>query len=219
MSDAPGLSPPAELVAQKKSGILPEHEYTSKMAEWAHYYGSYISGFNPAVLHQEDEDHADAGADTAKGYSANPPVERLPALGKHVCALRFGELPDHLDFKYLANFCNRHVKCRPGVCLKVDRRTQEEYCKAGAPWPCSRTPCFMPSKRRRSELDFVPVRNDPLVNNIPTRHFLKWRANTDMKPVFSQHALEVYLTKYLTKVEVATDDLGRLTDTVIAQRG
>ena len=77
----------------------------------------------------------------------------------------------------------------------------------------------MPYKHRRGELHFVPVRNDPLMDNIPTRHFLKWSANTDMKPVFLHHALEVYLTKYLTKTDVATEDLCRLTDNVIAQRG
>ena len=226
MRDAPKMPPTAELLALNKKGEISDSACDAKLKEWAHYYGEYISGFNPAVIRRQSDDDgcpAERGPDDSDdfehAYYARAPVERLPALDKHVCAMQFGELPAADDLKYMANFCNRHTKCRAGVCLKVNKKTKEEYCKAGAPWPRSSEPCFLPSERRRGELDFVPIRNDPLMNNMPRKHFLKWRANADIKPIFSLRALELYLTKYLTKTEVATDDLVRVTDTVMAQKG
>ena len=69
-------------------------------------------------------------------------------------------------------------------------------------------------RRFKGELEFVPVRNDPLMNGMPKKHFLKWRANADIRPVFSMRSLERYLSKYLTKAESATDELRGVTEAV-----
>ena len=57
------------------------------------------------------------------------------------------------------------------------------------------------------------------MKNMPRKHFQHWRAHADIKPIFSFRALDLYLTNYLTTSEVATDDLVRVTDTVMAQKG
>ena len=198
MRDVPVLPTAVDLVGQAKAGAITQAHCDEGLAVWATYYDGYITGFNPAVISNQQRSGGEVD-DYTDEYYACPSVEQLPRLGKHVCAMRMGDLPVADDTKYLANFCNRHTKCRPGVCLKVDRKTNEEYCKSGAPWTRSSTPRFSPSARRRGELEFVPVRNDPWMNNMPRRHFLQWRANADIKPVLSLAALEQYLTKYLTK--------------------
>ena len=112
-----------------------------------------------------------------------------------------------------------HVRCLPGVCLKV--KNGVETCKAGAPWPCSSEPRFAMATDggRAGELEFIPLRNDGLMNNKPKRLFRRWRANADLKPIVSMRGLERYLTKYLTKPEKETKDLRELTATVSRFKG
>ena len=137
-------------------------------------------------------------------------VEQLPKLEKHICSYSPGDLHPDTDFKYLLNFCNRHIKCRPGVCLKPTRDGGEK-CKVGAPWTTS-------TRARiaiRKKYEFVPQRNDPLLNNVPRVHYTAWRANSDMQPVLSMHALLNYLSKYLTKAEMSSEEMRGVVHTVL----
>ena len=54
-----------------------------------------------------------------------------------------------------------------------------------------------------------------MLNNVPWRHFVAWRANSNMKSVISIHALLQYLTKYLTKTEVTSEDMKGTVDSVL----
>ena len=179
MADVPPLPCVGDVEQAWRAGKLAEGVYNEQLRTWATYYAEYISAFNPAVVPQppsEGSGSSGPGAELESGpfadrcreyegpYYANPPVESLPKLKKHVCAHQFGELPEVDDWMYLANFCNCHTRCRPGVCLKVDKRTKQEYCKNGTPWTRSSVPRFARSTKYRGELEFVPVRNDPLMN-------------------------------------------------------
>ena len=234
MGDAPALPCVGDLAAAKAKGKLVEQDYAASLRQWAAYYDDYITAYNPAVLprqpddddsdldHDEDDEldpFADRCREYERSYYAAPPVEVLAKLEKHVCAHQFGELDEDDDMKYLANFCQRHTKCLPGVCLKVDRKTGQEYCKNGAPWNRGSSARFVESERNKGELEFVPIRNDSLMNGIPKKHFVKWRANADMRPVFSMRALDRYLTKYLTKAETPTDELRGITDLLSKTKG
>ena len=88
----------------------------------------------------------------------------------------------------------------------------KEQCKNGAPWQTVARSRFVV---RRKKIEFAPQRNDPLLNNVPRRHFVNWRANSDVEPVISIHALLWYLTKYLTKAEVTSEDMKGTVDSVL----
>ena len=130
------------------------------LQEWCGYYDQYITAVNPAVIVGvvDGEELPFDGP-----YYSHAPVERLPQLDKHICRHAAGELPDAQDFKYLANFCNHHIRCRPGVCLKPTKDGGEK-CKVGAPWETSARTRFVVRKKK---FVFVPRRNDPLAQQRP----------------------------------------------------
>ena len=176
------------------------------LAEWCAYFDRYITAVNPAVIPAGRPGGAGQQAPTFEDpYYCRPALEKLPPLEHgHVCSYLHGELEEERDATYLMNFCQRHTQCRPGACLRRDRRTGLEKCRLGAPWAPASASHFAFQQGR---LAFVPRRNDPLLGNVPSMHFRRWRANTDIKPVISRHALTRYLTKYLTKSELSTEDM------------
>ena len=179
-----------------------EKEQADKdLQTWSAYYDQYITAVNPAV--------SDGGTFFEDGFDndfyKNPPIQKLGALPSHPCALIKGELGEAEDMMYLMNFCNRHINCKPGVCLK--RKGSELVCKTGAPWVTCEKSHF--AKDRDKKWKWFPRRNDPYLNNVPTKHYTTWRANSDIQPVIDKWALQKYLCKYVTKNKTHS---GNLTD-------
>ncbi|KZT31193.1 hypothetical protein SISSUDRAFT_959017, partial [Sistotremastrum suecicum HHB10207 ss-3] len=50
-------------------------------------------------------------------------------------------------------------------------------------------------------LDFLPRRNDPLLNAYSAGFVLGWRANIDFRPVINREAVIAYVAKYASKGE------------------
>ena len=65
---------------------------------------------------------------------------------------------------------------------------------------------------------FAPARNDPILNSFPHRWIVFQRANMDIKPCLSKHALVQYLTKYCTKDEPCSDTLKTVTEKLLQQQ-
>ena len=73
-------------------------------------------------------------------------------------------------------------------------------CKAGFPQELRAKSAFVPDEREGA-YKYAPARNDPIMNPFPSRWIEFQRANMDLKPVLSKHALVQYITKYCTKNE------------------
>ena len=108
----------------------------------------------------------------------------------HICNYRYRELGAETDWKYLLNFCNRHTKCAPGVCLKRDKHGRE-YCKNGVPFELSPLAKFA---RVKGMMKWAPQRNDPLLYSAPRREYCLWQANMGCSPVCYLGAPFQYLT-------------------------
>ena len=145
MNDAPSLPTPDVLLAAKNK-ILQKlgkrktlsREEDEKLAEteeklqaWSDYYDKYCGGINGAIIDEQDTEGA---PDYDNAYYKNPAVEILPKLSCHPCGVAGGSLPEETDRKYLINFCQRHIKRKPGARLKKNKRTGKEECENGALW-------------------------------------------------------------------------------------
>ena len=168
------------------------------------FYDEYCSAWNPigwtrdilGRMLQRPDEHPEM---------ANPPLPLPPDL-IHPCRRQFPQ-DDPGDLAVLANFCNRHKHCSPQTCLK--RRGGEWKCKAGAPWQLCTHSTFTDEGRKPGDIAYRPARNDPLMNPYPIKAdaYQCWRANMDIKPILSRHAMVQYLTKYCTKHETPSDAL------------
>ena len=172
------------------------------------FYDQFCCAWNPiswtpeqlqAMLMEEDK-HPEL---------ANPPLPLPPHL-EHPCRKQFN--PDLAgDLAVLANFCNRHKNCSAQTCLK--KRQGQWRCKAGVPWKLAVKSSFSDEGRSPGDAVYVPARNDPLMNSYPLKAdaYQCWRANMDIKPVTSRHAMVQYLTKYCTKHEPPSQTLMEVT--------
>ena len=195
----PGLCPIADVEAVVKDPT--RHEEQQQLLT---FYDEYCSAWNPVSFTAEALDEM-LQRPEEHPHLANPPLPLPPNL-PHPCRTPFDQ-DDPRDLGHLANFCNRHKKCSPQTCLK--KRGGEWKCKTGAPWKLKTRSSFSDEGRKPGDVVYVPARNDPLMNTYPIKAdaYQCWRANMDIKPVTSRHAMVQYLTKYCTKHEPASDTL------------
>ena len=195
----PGLCPVADVEAAIKD---PSREEDRQ--QLLKFYDEYCSAWNPVGYSRETLTTLLGDADSIPQL-ANPPLPLPPDL-PHPCRKRFDREDPH-DLGYLANFCNRHKNCSTLTCLR--KKGGEWKCKVGVPWKLGSASSFSDEGRRPGDVVYVPARNDPLMNTYPVKAdaYQCWRANMDIKPVTSRHAMVQYLTKYCTKSEPPSDTL------------
>lgn len=128
----------------------------------------------------------------------NPrPIAPIP--DRHPCQKRHDELNDDIqDYVDLINKLQRHTRCSPSYCLRVNK-TGQQTCRFGYPKEIIEHTFVRDDGRGQPEL--VTARNDPLINPHSRIQLQGWRANVDLKPVLSIHAALQYISKYASKSE------------------
>ena len=143
-------------------------------------------------------------------YNPNP----LSTRGSNDCLLRDLLLPAERvdwdtasDHAALCNRCQKH-----GTVVNGNRQCLPAQChKNGA---CRFHFPFAPSLTGQAVLQrtgprlrkwFLPVRNDPWLNQHSKPILLAWRANQDLQPVLDRVAAIKYVSKYASKPETASD--------------
>lgn len=118
---------------------------------------------------------------------------------RHPCQKRRDEIEDDSkDHIELINKLQRHTRCSPSYCIRVNR-SKEQICRFGYPKECHDHTFIREDNHGRPEL--VTKRNDPYINPHNRMQLQGWRANVDFKPVISIHAALEYISKYASKAE------------------
>ena len=65
--------------------------------------------------------------------------------------------------------------------------------------------------------EFLPKRNDPLLNSYNPTQLLGWCANMDFQPVLSPHAAISYISKYVSKAESHSKTYQEILQTEVGQ--
>lgn len=103
--------------------------------------------------------------------------------------------PDYIE---LVNKLQRHTRCSPSYCLRVNQ-AGEQSCRFG--YPKENTEHTNVRDDGHGNPELVTARNDPLINPHNRLQLQGWRANVDLKPILSIHAALQYISKYASKAE------------------
>ncbi|XP_052129235.1 uncharacterized protein LOC113212961 [Frankliniella occidentalis] len=126
----------------------------------------------------------------------------LPNSAEHPCRKRTSDVAPEDRERHLGEILNRvqrHTRCSEGYCLRRKRPGQPLECRFKFPFPLSdETQIVFDDK---GEPQFVPRRNDPLLNGHIIPAILAWIGNMDGKPILSKQAFANYLAKYAAKGE------------------
>jgi ATP-dependent DNA helicase PIF1 len=124
----------------------------------------------------------------------NSPVPEI-----HPCQKSHNELLDDMqDYIELINKLQRHTRCSPSYCLRIDP-SRQQICRFGYPKEISHQTYIRDDGHGQPEL--ITARNDPLINPHNRLQLQGWRANVDFKPILSIHAALQYISKYASKAE------------------
>lgn len=102
------------------------------------------------------------------------------------------------DYIDLINKLQRHTRCSPSYCLRVNKDGQQS-CRFRYPKENIEQSYLRDDEHRQPE--FVLARNDPLINPHSRIQLQGWRANVNLKPVLNTHAALQYISKYASKSE------------------
>lgn len=116
-------------------------------------------------------------------------------------------LPDEIeddskDYIELINKLQRHTRCSPSYCIRVNR-SKEQICRFGYPKECNDHTFIREDKRGQPEV--ILKRNDPYIKPHNRMQLQGWRANVDLKPVLCIHAALQYISKYASKAEPSSN--------------
>ncbi|CAG8816966.1 1521_t:CDS:2, partial [Cetraspora pellucida] len=127
------------------------------------------------------------------------PGLNAPIPNCYPCKKRLRELRDDLqDYTELVNKLQRHMRCSPSYCLRVNKAGQQ-LCRFGYPKENSDHTIVHDDGNGQPEL--ITVRNDQYINMHSRLQLQGWRANIDLKPILSLHAALQYISKYASKAE------------------
>ena len=127
------------------------------------------------------------------------PDRHRPPAAIHPSAQLFPSLQDTItELAEMLNRFQRHDRCTPGYCER--RRDGQKVCRFGFPFPdCNESHIQrLPGK---TFPEYVPRRNDALLNTFNPLFILGWRANIDIRPVTNQESVVSYIAKYASKSE------------------
>jgi ATP-dependent DNA helicase PIF1 len=132
-----------------------------------------------------------------KCKAINPNCDSTPAV-VHPSRKRFSDVPSSdrlVDLTELINCFQRHTQCGVHCLRKVG---DELKCRYKFPFDCRLQSVV---EEKDGFLQFLPARNDPLLNKMNCLVSQIWRANTDFSPVVDKKALLNYIAKYASKAE------------------
>jgi len=116
----------------------------------------------------------------------------------HPCRRDYNLITDfEEDLSQLLNEVQRHTRCSPRYCIRNNK------CRYKFPREMQENSTLQKNEEKQ-EFEFLPARNDPLLNKFNKFMIQLWRANMDISPVISKRALVAYLTKYISKCEVSS---------------
>ena len=143
----------------------------------------------------------------------NPGLD-MPVPERHPCQKNRDELRDDLqDYVDLINKVQRHTRCSPVYCLRINREGKQ-FCRFG--FPKETTEKTIVQDDGHGQLELVTARNDQYINPHNRLQLQGWRANVDLKPILSIHAALQYISKYASKAEpqsaAFSDILNRILD-------
>ncbi|KAK3923180.1 ATP-dependent DNA helicase [Frankliniella fusca] len=125
---------------------------------------------------------------------------------KHPCEVRYGEVEDfESDISQLLLKVQRHTKCTPGYCLRMNKK-KETVCRFHFPFDITEA-AELKLNEKTGNYDFIPERNDSLLNKYNPFIISTWRANIDICPILYKSAVIDYITKYVSKAEVNSKTL------------
>ena len=128
----------------------------------------------------------------------NPGLD-MPVPEWHLCQKKSNELyDDQQDYIDLINKLQRHTRCSPAYYLCIDQEGKQT-CRFKYPKEINEQIFVRDDERGQPEL--VTARNDPYVNPHSRFQLQDWRANVDLKPILSIHAMLQYISKYVSKSE------------------
>src|SRR2546423_1107786 len=105
---------------------------------------------------------------------------------------------DIQDYVELINKVQRHTRCSPSYCIRINREKQQ-VCRFRFPKEISDHSFIREDNHGQPK--FISARNDPYINAHNRLQLQGWRANVDIKPVLSLHAALQYVSKYASKSE------------------
>ncbi|KAK3918035.1 ATP-dependent DNA helicase, partial [Frankliniella fusca] len=138
--------------------------------------------------------------------SAVIPNRNVEIASRHPCEVRFGEVEDaETDISQLLLKVQRHTTCSPGYCLRLNKQ-RETVCRFHFPFDINEA-AELKLNDKSGNYEFIPERNDPLLNKYNPFIISTWRANIDLSPVLYKSAVIEYITKYVSKAEVSSNTL------------
>jgi ATP-dependent DNA helicase PIF1 len=152
-----------------------DQETEESRAEFARYWGTLITAWNPDQLRAPD---------------ARNPASLAP-----------GDVANTAD--QFAAFLNRlqlHSTCRAPYCLRQKKDSNTPQCHFFFPRPLFSAPVVTKEINHKSWL-FSPARNQGLLNQCAPVITMGWMANTDIQPPTTLHAVLSYVGKYVSKPE------------------
>jgi hypothetical protein len=117
----------------------------------------------------------------------------------HPCQKTPDEIDDSSqDYVELINKLQRHTRCSPSYCIRVNRSGQQS-CRFG--YPKDHLDRTLIREDGKGQPELITARNDPFINPHNRLQLQGWRANVDIKPILSIHAALQYISKYASKGE------------------
>jgi ATP-dependent DNA helicase PIF1 len=142
------------------------------------------------------------------------PGLNAPIPDKHPCQKDRSELlDDQQDYIDLINKLQRHTRCSPSYCLRVDRGNKQS-CRFGYPKENVEQTFVRDDGHGQPEL--ITARNDPFINAHSRLQLQSWRANVDLKPILTIHAALQYIAKYASKVEPKSAAFSEILDQILS---
>jgi ATP-dependent DNA helicase PIF1 len=149
-----------------------------------------------------------------KCKAINPNCDARPAA-VHPSRKTFSDVqpPDRLiDLTELINCFQRHTQCGVHCLRKVGN---ELKCRYKFPFECRSQSVV---EEKDGFLQFLPARNDALLNKMNCLITQIWRANTDFSPVVDKRALLSYIAKYASKSEKSSKSYVEVLQELISKR-
>jgi ATP-dependent DNA helicase PIF1 len=175
--DAPTVDPPG----------LAEDVDNAAVAEFVEFWDQHLSTWNPGTPNTAQE---------------VPPARQHPSSWDPT-TMSFSKL----EYAQMINRFQRHTKCAPGYCLRVNKQTRQLSCRFNYPKELRDISTLVEklvSKGSRKIWEFLPKRNDTLLNNHLPSFSMGWLGNTDGQPITDADLAVNYAGKYVTKGEPAS---------------
>ena len=138
------------------------------------------------------------------------------APNPHPCCIPFQNVvSSEEDYHDLVNSVERHTRCSPAYCLKVNA-DGEEICRFGYPIPLAHhTDISFEEKGDNVKATLTTKRNDDRLNSHNRVMLQHWRANVDLQLIVDPDECAKYLAKYAAKGEPRSQPVQQILKTCV----